>query len=593
MLSVSAGTGTLGCRERGIERVDPAQQAAELEATEDLLQGRAVGRRRDQLRRVDPERQVAPHGREELRVARLVGVLLHGPAARGRQLVGVGDHVLERAVLRDQLAGGLVADPRDARDVVRRVALEPDEVRHLVGPNAVAELDALGRVDVDLCDAARRHHQRDVLAAELECVAVGRDDARLDARLVGARRDRRDHVVRLPALELEVPVAERLDDRTEVRELLPQQVRHRPTALLVRLRDLRAVGRTRVPRDGDAARRVVREQLEEHVREAEQRVRRLPVRRLRAPPGARSRRGTRGCCRRRGRARSPCAGPSSSWSSSPVSVFGLTPSSVTHPGHSSARTTEDRPAGRRGTHRLALPWPYVCDLHPSRARHRAVLGGAPGRRRGAARRAPPRAPARRARPRPAVRGPDLRTRGGRRARPCGRRVGRRRRWWTARSQASSSALPRDASWGPNMWVEPAGHAAVERRARAGPLRGGRGTLGRRGPHPALRDAAGFRRRARRRVVPARLRPPAGLRDPGGARRGRALRRAAGPDRPPCRAGRTSTRSRGSTSRCPRTRRSRRSSRASRCRPSRMPGPSTRRTSTTRGSRRSSSSGTAR
>ena len=124
--------------------------------------------------------------------------------AGGRELAGVRDHLLERAVLRDQLAGGLVADPRDPRDVVRGVALETDEVRHLVGTDAVPELDPLGRVDVDVRDAPRRHHQRDVLAAELERVAVGRDDARADPRLVRARRERRDHVVRLPALELEV-----------------------------------------------------------------------------------------------------------------------------------------------------------------------------------------------------------------------------------------------------------------------------------------------------------------------------------------------------------------------------------------------------
>ena len=269
------------CRgKRRIEGVHPAQQTAELEATEDLLERRAVGRCRHELGRVDAERQVAAHGREELRVPRLVGVLPHGSAAGRRQLVGVGDDLLERAVLRDQLAGGLVADAGDAWDVVRRVALEPDEVRHLVGPDAVAELDALGRVDVHLGDAARRHHQRDVLAAELERIAVGRDDARLDAGLVGPGRDRRDHVVGLPALELEVSVPERLDDRTEVRELLPQEVRHRTAALLVGLRDLGAVGRPRVPGDGDAARRVVGEQLEEHVREAEQRVRRLAVGRL-------------------------------------------------------------------------------------------------------------------------------------------------------------------------------------------------------------------------------------------------------------------------------------------------------------------------
>ena len=86
------------------------------------------------------------------------------------------EHALERAVLGDQLPGGLVPDPGDARDVVGRVALEPDEVGHLLGRDAVARLDALGRVDVDVGDAARGHHQADVLRDELERVAVGRDD---------------------------------------------------------------------------------------------------------------------------------------------------------------------------------------------------------------------------------------------------------------------------------------------------------------------------------------------------------------------------------------------------------------------------------
>ena len=175
--------------------------------------------------RVAVEVEVAPHRRELLRHARLVGVLDDVLLARGRQLVRVLDHALERAVLRDQLAGGLVADAGDAGDVVGAVALEPDEVRNLLGLDAVARLDALRRVDVHVAHAARRHHQRDVVGDELERVAVGRDDRRLDAGLVGERRERRDHVVGLPALELEVAVAERLDDRPEVRELLAQQVR--------------------------------------------------------------------------------------------------------------------------------------------------------------------------------------------------------------------------------------------------------------------------------------------------------------------------------------------------------------------------------
>ena len=112
----------------------------------------------------------------------LVGVLHDGLRAGGRELAGVRDDVLERAVLRDQLAGGLVPDPGNAGDVVRRVALQADEVRHLVGADAVPELDPLGRVDVDVRDSSRRHHQRDVLAAELERVPVGGDDAGCGSR---------------------------------------------------------------------------------------------------------------------------------------------------------------------------------------------------------------------------------------------------------------------------------------------------------------------------------------------------------------------------------------------------------------------------
>ena len=190
------------------------------------------------------------------------------------------DHRLERAVLRDELAGCLVADPRDPGDVVGGVALEPDEVGHLLRANPVAELDPVGRVDVDVRDAARGHHQADVLGAELERVAIGRDDAGADCGLVRPGRDRRDHVVRLPPLELEVAVAERLDDRPEVRELLAEEVGHRPPPLLVRLCDLGAVGRSRVPGDADPARLVVGEELEEHVREAEERIGRLAPGRL-------------------------------------------------------------------------------------------------------------------------------------------------------------------------------------------------------------------------------------------------------------------------------------------------------------------------
>ncbi len=166
------------------------------------------------------------------------------------------DHGLQRAVLADQLAGGLVADAGDPGDVVGRIPFEADEVGDLVGPDAVASLDPLRRVHVHVGDAAWRHHQRDVLRAELECIPVRGNDAGLDPSRVGEGRERRDHVVGLPALELEIAVAERLDDRPEMRELLAEQIRHGLTPLLVDnvsgLGHRRTMDRPRVPGDGDA-----------------------------------------------------------------------------------------------------------------------------------------------------------------------------------------------------------------------------------------------------------------------------------------------------------------------------------------------------
>ena len=59
-----------------------------------------------------------------------------------------------------------------------------------------------------------------MLGDELEGVAVVRDHAGRDALLVGAQAERADDVVGLVALELDVAVPERLDQRPQVRLLL-------------------------------------------------------------------------------------------------------------------------------------------------------------------------------------------------------------------------------------------------------------------------------------------------------------------------------------------------------------------------------------
>ena len=170
--------------------------------------------------------------------------------------------------------GGLVADARDAGDVVRRVALEAVEVGDLLGRDPVAVDDRLVVVELGVGDpAARRHHADARLRVDqLEDVAVAGDD---DDRHVLRRAplgDRGDDVVGLVAVDGDVAVAERLDQRREVRPLLAQQVRPRLARRLVVGRDLLAAGVARVPDDDRRLLAVLGQQLHEHRGEPEDRV---------------------------------------------------------------------------------------------------------------------------------------------------------------------------------------------------------------------------------------------------------------------------------------------------------------------------------
>ena len=103
------------------------------------------------------------------------------------------EDALEVPPLLQQLRGGLVADARDAGDVVARVALQPVEVRDELGRDAVALHDRLVVVQLRLGDpAARRHDLDDAVGVdELERVAVAGDDHRRDRRVGLPRAARR------------------------------------------------------------------------------------------------------------------------------------------------------------------------------------------------------------------------------------------------------------------------------------------------------------------------------------------------------------------------------------------------------------------
>ena len=125
----------------------------------------------------------------------------------------------------------------------------------------------------------------------------------------------------------------------------------------------------------------------------------------------------------------PFAGPSSSCSSSPVSVFGLTAASVTQPGalvREDDRKTVQR--GRRGTHSAALYSARML-VTPTFARHRQSFRSPEEHLDGAAVLLAERHRAHRlVEPGldPRYEEPGARTRGGRRAPPRGRRVRSRR-----------------------------------------------------------------------------------------------------------------------------------------------------------------------
>ena len=274
----------LGTRDRlqlgGLERLlEAAQGVAQLPVAEHRAQVRAVRRAGELGLEVDVDRDVADHRRQLLGHARVVGVLGQVLLALcARDLVDAGQHAFEVAELLQQVGRGLVADAGDAGDVVRRVALEADEVRDELGRDAVALDHRVAVVDLRVGHASGRGHDPDAVVHELVGVAVAGDDHHGDAALLGLLGQGGDHVVGLEAFDGDVPVAERFDQGAQVRPLQLEQVGPGRSLRLVVGADVLAAGHAGVPDHDRRHLAVVGEDLHEHRREAEDRVRRASVR---------------------------------------------------------------------------------------------------------------------------------------------------------------------------------------------------------------------------------------------------------------------------------------------------------------------------
>jgi hypothetical protein len=257
---------------------EPLQHCPQLELAHELAQGAAVGLARHRRLEVHPGLDVVLQGRQLFREPGVVGVLGQVFLAfLAGDLVDVFQHPVQRAELLQQLGRGFLADPGDAGNVVGGVAAQTHQVGDQLRGHPVALLDRSAVVDLRLGDPARGAHHPHPLVNQLIGVAVAGHDHHLDPLLARLLDQRSDHVVGLVALDLDVGVAEGLDQRHQVRPLLAQQVGARFALGLVEVVGLLAAAPAGVPGDDHALRVVLVDDFHQHRGEAVDRVGRAAV----------------------------------------------------------------------------------------------------------------------------------------------------------------------------------------------------------------------------------------------------------------------------------------------------------------------------
>jgi hypothetical protein len=215
---------------------------------------------------------------------RLVGVGLEPLAVLLlRHLVGARQQRVERSVTGDQIPRPLLADARNALDIVDGVAHQREHVDHLGRPDPELLLYSGGVVPRAL---VARVVDADAVADELEEILVAGDDRHPEPRRGRLHRQRADHIVSLESLGGEDRHPHRLAGLVHPGNLLPQIVGHRGAVGLVVGGELGAERRGRqVERRGDVLRPMIGQELPEHRDEAVDGVGRLAGRAGQPPDG--------------------------------------------------------------------------------------------------------------------------------------------------------------------------------------------------------------------------------------------------------------------------------------------------------------------
>ena len=229
---------------------------------------------------VDVDRRVLADGGDRAADERVLAMLAQVLAHLALDVVRILEDGLERAVLGDEVCGLLGADARHTGDIVGGIALEAEEVRHLVRTHAVALLDS-GRVhDRDVRHALLGGDNGGKLRRELVGVLVARDEVDAVTLLLAHARDGAEDVIALEALHAHAGDAHGLEQAADERELSREVGVHGRALGLVALEQLHTPIRAMdIPCADDDVGLEVPKHLEQHAHEAEHGVGGRAVRR--------------------------------------------------------------------------------------------------------------------------------------------------------------------------------------------------------------------------------------------------------------------------------------------------------------------------
>ena len=278
-LGRSGGDPRAGRDRPRIDEVELVELPVELELGVEPAERDHVGSAPEQPR-LDPlERRRGVERHQPLRDTRVALVLAEALAQLGLgHPVEPGVNAVERAELRQQIGRRLRPHPRDAGDVVARVAGQREVVAHAARGHAELLAHLGGPVDA----VAHRVPHHDAVVAvvhELHQVLVGADDDDLPAVGERARRHGGDEVVGLEPLLLEAGDVPGADDLLDAGHLLREiRRRGRPGGLVPRVEGVAECPSFGVHGHREPVRLPLGDHLLQHVHGAEHRVRRLAAR---------------------------------------------------------------------------------------------------------------------------------------------------------------------------------------------------------------------------------------------------------------------------------------------------------------------------